>query len=83
MCQILRSHPQKIDYLYANWAFQDYNSSLTARFRAVNLSNAFEMKHKDWRSIEKVPYCYQRSSIKFQGYAGKKKTMWSQVEEDH
>ena len=32
------------------------------------------MMHKYWRSIEEVPYCYcyHRSSIKFQGYMGKK-----------
>ena len=28
--------------------------------------------HKAWRSIEKVPYCFFRASIKFQGYMGKK-----------
>ena len=30
------------------------------------------MMHKAWRSIEEVPYCFFRSSIKFQGYMGKK-----------
>ena len=30
------------------------------------------MMHKAWRSLEKVPYCFFRSSIKFQGYMGKK-----------
>ena len=29
-----------------------------------------EMMHKAWRSIEEVPYCLSRSSIKFQGNMG-------------
>ena len=28
------------------------------------------MMHKAWCSIEKVPYCFPRSSIKFQGHTG-------------
>ena len=31
-------------------------------------TNGFE--HKAWRSIEEVPYCFSRSSIKFEGHAG-------------
>ena len=30
------------------------------------------MMHKAWRSIEEVPHCFSRSSIKFEGYMGKK-----------
>ena len=30
------------------------------------------MMHKAWSSIEEVPYCFLRSSIKFQGHTGKK-----------
>ena len=30
------------------------------------------MMHKAWRSIVEVLYCFFRSSIKFQGYMGKK-----------
>ena len=26
--------------------------------------------HKAWRSIEEMPYCFSRSSIKFQGHTG-------------
>ena len=29
-----------------------------------------EMMHKAWSSIEEVPYCFSRSSIKFQGNMG-------------
>ena len=31
------------------------------------------MIHKAWSSIEEVPYCLSRSSIKFQGHTAKKK----------
>ena len=31
---------------------------------------------KAWRSIEEVPYCFSRSSIKFQGHAGKNHRFW-------
>ena len=30
------------------------------------------MRHKAWSSIEEVPYCFWRSSIKFQGHTAKK-----------
>ena len=30
------------------------------------------MMHQAWDSIEEVPYCFSGSSIKFQGYTGKK-----------
>ena len=31
-----------------------------------------EMMHKAWNDIEKVPYCFPKSSIKFQGHTGQK-----------
>ena len=30
------------------------------------------MMHKAWSSIEEVPYCFSRSSVKLQGHAAKK-----------
>ena len=30
------------------------------------------MLHKDWSSIEEVPYCFWKSSVKFQGHTAKK-----------
>ena len=30
------------------------------------------MMHKAWSSIEEVPYCFSRSSVKFQGHTAKK-----------
>ena len=37
-----------------------------------NTTNGYEMMHKGWSSIEEVPYCFWRSSIKFQGHTAKK-----------
>ena len=31
-------------------------------------TNGYEMLHKAWSSIEEVPYCFWRSSVKFQGH---------------
>ena len=30
------------------------------------------MMHKAWSGIEEVPYCFSRSSAKFQGHMGQK-----------
>ena len=44
-----------------NWAFPDCNSSLT---------DGYEMLHKAWNREGEMPYCFPRSSIKFQGHTG-------------
>ena len=33
-------------------------------------TNGYEMMHKAWSSIEKVPYCFSRSSVEIQGHTG-------------
>ena len=48
-----------------NWASPDCNLKL-------KFTDGYEMMHRAWRNIEKVPYCSSRSSIKFQGYTGQK-----------
>ena len=40
--------------------------------RQFEFTDGFEMMHNALYSIEEVPYCFWRSSIKFQGYMGKK-----------
>ena len=50
-----------------NWAFPDFDS--------FQITDGFEMMHKAWRSTEGMPFCYFRSSIKFEGYMGKKSTI--------
>ena len=37
------------------------------------------MLHKAWSSIEEVPYCFSRSSIKFQGLRKKKLSILTQI----
>ena len=54
---------EKIADFDLNLAFPDCNSSLT---------DGFEMMDKAWCSIEEVPNCFSRSSIKFHGHTGGK-----------
>ena len=56
---------KKIFNFDPDWAFPDCNSSL-------KFTNGYEMMHKAWSSIEEVPYCFWRSSVKFQGHSAKK-----------
>ena len=56
---------QKIVDFDPNWAFPDCNLKF-------EFMHGFEMMHKAWCSIEEVPYCFPRSSIKFEGRAGQK-----------
>ena len=36
------------------------------------ITDGYEMMHKVWSSIEKVPYCFSRSYVKLQGHTAKK-----------
>ena len=42
--------------------------------------HGFEMMHKAWCGIDEVPYCFPRSSIKFQGHMGQKQTIFTGIE---
>ena len=44
-----------------NWAFPDWNSHF-------EFSNGYEMLHTAWNSKGEMPYCFPRSSVKFQGH---------------
>ena len=46
--------------------------SVSGLLLKFDFTDGFEMMHKTWRGIEEVPYCFSRSSINFQGHAGKK-----------
>ena len=35
-------------------------------------TNGYEMMHKAWSSVDEVPYCFSRSSVKFQGHTALK-----------
>ena len=47
---------------HPTWPFPDRNSSL----------NDDEMMHRAWCCLEEMPYCFSRSSVKFQGHTAKK-----------
>ena len=62
---------KKIGDLDPNWAFPDYISSLNSQM-------AMKWCIKNWSSIEQVPYCFSRLSVKFQGHRAKKKSILTQ-----
>ena len=69
--QISRSHGTKKSQILT-WI---------VRFRTVTpvyFTDGFEMMHKDWCSVEEVPYNFSKSSIKFQGHTGFKIDDWIQ-----
>ena len=42
-------------------------------------TNGYEMIHKAWNRIEEGPYCFSRSSVKFQGHMAKKSSNLTQI----
>ena len=63
--QISRSHGSKNRRIWTQ----------IGRFRTVTqvwIHHWLQMLHKAWSSIEEVPYCFWRSSVKFQGHAALK-----------
>ena len=69
--QILRSHGSKNHRIWLKLGV----SGLWLQFE---FTNGYEMMHKAWSSIEQVPYCLSRSSMKFQGHTGQKITNFYQ-----
>ena len=63
-----RSHLQKKNRQF--WP----ELSVSGMERQFKFTVGFKMMHKAWRSIEEVPYCFSRSSIKFQGQTDQKKS---------
>ena len=63
--QISRSHDAKNRRIWPRLGV----SGLLLQFE---FTNGYEMLHKAWSSIEEVPYCFWRSSVKFQGHTAKK-----------
>ena len=62
--QISRSHGKKFTNFQPNLAFP-----------YCKLTDGYETMHKAWSRwsrLDEVPYCFQRSSIKFQGRTGQK-----------
>ena len=46
-----------------------HHSGLWLQFK---FTDGYEMMHKPYSGIEEVPYCFSRSSVKFQGPTGRK-----------
>ena len=71
--QISRSHGSKNRRIWPRLGV----SGLLLQFE---LSNGYEMLHKAWSGIEMVPYCFWRSSVKFQGHTAKKnRRIWPKI----
>ena len=65
ICQISRSHGTKNRWFWPKLSV----SGLLLKFE---FTNGYEMMHKAGSSIEEVPYCFWKSSVKFQGHTGQK-----------
>ena len=63
--QISRSHSSKNHRIWPRLGV----SGLYLQFE---ITDGYEMMHKAWSRIEEVPYCFSRSSIKFQGHTALK-----------
>ena len=63
--QISRSHGSKNRRISPKFGV----SGLYLQFE---FTNGYKMMHNAWSSIEEVPYCFSRSSIKFQGHTALK-----------
>ena len=61
----LQGHKDKYRCLWVELSV----SGLSLQFE---FTDGFEMIYKAWSSIEEVPYCLSRSSIKFQGHTRQK-----------
>ena len=59
--QIARSHGSKNRRFWPKLVV----SGLYLQF---GITDGHEMMHKAWSSIEEVPYCFSRSSVKFEGH---------------
>ena len=61
MRQISRSHGSKNRWIWPKFGV----SRLLLQFEFIN---GYEMWHKAWNSKGEMPYCFSRSTIKFQGH---------------
>ena len=61
--QISRSHGFKNRQIWPKWG-------VSGQQLQFEFTDGYEMLHKAWNSKGEVPYCFPRSSIKFQGHTG-------------
>ena len=62
--QISRSHSKSFRF----WP----KSGVSGLYLLFEITDGYEMMHKAWKIIEEVPYCFSRSSVKFQGHTALK-----------
>ena len=67
-----QGHTDKNRRFWSNLSF----SGLLLQFE---LTNSYEMMHKARSGITEVPYCFSRSSVKFQGDTAKKSSILTQI----
>ena len=63
--QISRSHGSKKRRIWPRLG-------VSGQWLQFEITNDYEMMHKAWSSIEEVPYCFWRSSVKFHGHTALK-----------
>ena len=72
ICQIARSHGSKNRRIWPKLGV----SGLWLQFE---FTNGYEMMQKAWCSMEEVPYCFSRSSVKLQGHTANKIVHLTQI----
>ena len=50
----------------------DPNLGVSGLYLQFGITDAYELMHKAWSSVEEVSYCFSRSSVKFQGHTALK-----------
>ena len=65
MCQSSRSHGSKNHRFWPKLG-------VSGLYLLFGIIDGYEKMHKAWSSIEEVPYCFSRSSVKFQGHTALK-----------
>ena len=63
--QISRSHSSKNRWIWPRLG-------VSGLYLQLEINHGYEMMHKAWSGIEEVPYCFSRSSVKFQGHTALK-----------
>ena len=53
--------------------------SVSRVYLQFEIADGYEIMHKAWSSIEELPYCFSRSSVKFQGHTALKSSNFIQL----
>ena len=69
---LLWGHPSNFKVTRDKYCWFWAELSVSGLSHQFEFTDGFEMIYKAWSSIKEVPYCFSRSSIKFQGHTGQK-----------